>query len=258
VLRNKRDFIQATDILVLNSPNINSGKYDNFEFPQSLYILKLRDLENKVKAVPNKVRTDEKYRAYARKIREHFLDFFLNDLLDIKNCNYTHHELFLSHQRKKKISKEHFEFIKLLSTTQTFKNFQVMLKNPHWLDNVDMKKWEEDEKVDQREIIKIDENLTNLAFNNLQEKYYQDSEFIPIKQIIVAQKGIETASYRYTYVPRLLELLSTHKTTLNNLHWPEESSKIPKIGFFRDIFNPEPFYTYENIKDAIWLTCWIG
>jgi len=243
---------------VLNSPNTNSSKSEIYDFPQSLYLPKIRELEVKIKNAPTKSKSEEKFRAYARQIREHFLEFFFVDLLDYKNCNYTHHELFLSHQRKKKLSKEHFEFIKLLSTTQTFKNFQQMLKNPQWLDNVDIKKWEEDEKDDHREIYKVDDTLTNITFNNLQEKYYQESDFIPVRQIIAAQKGIETASYRYTYIPRLLELFSTNKTVLNSIKWPNENSKYSKFGFLRDVFNPEQYYTYENIKDVLWITCWIG
>jgi hypothetical protein len=47
-------------------------------------------------------------------------------------------------------------------------------------------------------------------------------------------------------------------TLLNKLNWPSESLKGFKIGYLRDIFNPEQFYTHENIKDAIWLACWIG
>jgi len=56
----------------------------------------------------------------------------------------------------------------------------------------------------------------------------------------------------------MLNSIAMNFTLLNKLNWPSESLKGFKIGYLRDIFNPEQFYTHENIKDAIWLACWIG
>lgn len=125
---NKREFLHATDSEVINSPIIIGKRQEaSCEIPISLYMPKIRDLEAKVKDFP-KTKNEVKIKAYSMKIREHFLNFFINDLLDYKNCNYSHEELFLSHNRRKKLPKEHYEFIKKFSETQTFKIFQAKTK----------------------------------------------------------------------------------------------------------------------------------
>jgi hypothetical protein len=111
---------------------------------------------------------------------------------------------------------------------------------------------------DVRELIDLDEYLRHYNYNNLQEKYFMESKFLPIKQIITAQKSVETAFYRYTYFPKMLNILAMNYNIISSLSWPPESLKASKCGFLRDIFNPEQCYTHENINDAIWLSCWIG
>ena len=228
----------------------------------------MRDLEYRIKAFPKK-KTEHGIKAYCQSIREYFLDFFLRDLLDYKNYNYSHEDIFLSHQRRKKISKEHYDFLKAFSSTQTFKNFQALSKKcstpderkfMHLIETFEMSKnkTEEEKKEDVRQVIDLDSYTKHFTFNNLQEKYYLESSFLPIRQIITAQKAVETAFYRYTYFPKLLNVLSVHPNVFMNLNWPKETNGLTKAGAIRDIFSPHPYYTHENIKDIIWLTCWIG
>jgi hypothetical protein len=236
--------------------------------PIALYLPKNRELEAKVKDYP-KTRTEAKLKAYSMKIREHFFAFFMNDLLDYKNWNYNNNELFLNHQRKKKLSKDHYEFIKRFADTNTFKIFQMRIQK--WNTPQDRKfnyvieefmknkfKLRDDLEEDIRQYINVDESITRLNFNYLQEKYNMESNYLPIRQIMTAQREVETAFYRYLYFPKMLQSISANYTILAGLHWPTETLKSSKIGFLRDIFNPEQWFTHENIKDAIWLTCWIG
>lgn len=169
---------------------------------------------------------------------------------------------------------EHFEFIKEFSRTQTFKNFQSMLKKQntnverktiHIIDNFKVKvdkmfslgskssRKMEEAKEDLREVFDVDKLIPHFTFNNMQEKYFKNSEFIPIKQIITSGKG-ETASYRYTYFPKMLDVISTDREVYKTINWPQESLTITKPWGTRDIFNPENSYTHENITDALWLT----
>ena len=121
----KKQFIQATDIKILNTNNKVLNKY---EFPQYLCINKQKDLEAMLSDVPRSSKNSNHIRRYAKNIRHFFFQFFVVDLLDFKNYDYTHGEIFLSHKRQKEIKPEHFKFIKDFSKTQTFKNFQNMIK----------------------------------------------------------------------------------------------------------------------------------
>ena len=233
IKRNSREFIQATDSMIITLPG-DSKDIEKYEFPPSLYVPKLKDLELKAKSLPGSSKSVEDTKRYANDIREHFLHFILVDLLDYKNCNYTHEEVFLSHKRRKEMTKEHFEFIKEFSKTQTFKNFQNMLKKCHTpqerriihlMENFNVKKGKivfpsrkEESKEDPFELqqIQIDKHLNHLTFNNLQEKYYNESEFIPIKQIITGQKE-GAASYRYTYFPKMLDVISTDQEVFKTI-----------------------------------------
>lgn len=159
--------------------------------------------------------------------------------------------------------------MKHFASTPTFKRFQELSKKcstpeerkfMHLIDNFEISKGkpEDDKKEDFRQIINLDTHIKYYTFNNLQEKYYSESKFLPIRQIITAQKAVETAYYRYTHFPKLLNVLSKHSKIFMNLHWPKELPTVSKALALRDIFSPDKYYTYENINDVIWLTCWIG
>ena len=101
IYRNKRFFLQATESEVFFSPDVYIKKSENFEeIPESLFVPKIKEFESKIKEL-QKPKTDNKIKAYSLKLREFFFSFFLIDLLDYKNWNYTHEELFLSHSRRK-------------------------------------------------------------------------------------------------------------------------------------------------------------
>ena len=121
----KKQFIQATDSNILNSNNKARNRY---EFPQWLIANKQKDLEALLSDVPGSNKSTSQMRKYATNIRQFFLQFFLVDLLDYKKWDYTQEEIFLSHKRQKEMRPEHYRFIKDFSKTQTFKNFQQMIK----------------------------------------------------------------------------------------------------------------------------------
>ena len=255
---------------ILISQDHHSKLDDQFwELPTSLYLWKIKDLENKVKDYP-KSQSESKVKAYVSKIREHFFCFFINDLLDYKNWDYNHEEIFLSAKRKKLISKEHFDFLKKFSTTKTFKIFKLLIKKNgsiqerRFYDLVQRfqtknTKGEELKIEDNRVALQIDKSVQHFNFNNLQDKYYTESDFIPIKQIFTAHKAVETTFYRYILFPKLLSMIVTNSNLINTINWPiESSSKRSRHIVIRDIFKPDHQYTNNNIWDAIWVACLLG
>ena len=266
---NKRDLIKISPTETIISQDSKS-KDDIFcELPSSLYFPKIKELESKVKDFP-KTQSESKVRAYVNKIREHFVNFFINDLLDYKNWDYNHEEIYLSAKRKKAISKDHYEFIRIFSKTQTFKNFQLMTRkigstNERRFNDLVKRfqakggKSEELKIEDNRVAIQIDKSILHFNFNNLQDKYYSESDFIPIKQIFTAHKAVETTFYRYILFPKLLNVIASNSNLVNTISWPIEShSKMSKHNAARDIFKPEQQYTFENIWDIIWISWWLG
>lgn len=123
---NKREYIRATDSIVVLSTEIReSNKQKSCDLPSSLYLSKIKDLETRIREYP-KTKSESKIKAYCHKIREYYFRFFMFDLLDINNYDYNNKEIYLSYKRKKKLSKDHFDFLKKFSETQTFKNFQKL------------------------------------------------------------------------------------------------------------------------------------
>ena len=239
------------------------------ELPSSLFVPKIREFEDTIK-VFQKPKSEQKIRVYTDKIRDFFAAFFIVDLLDFKKWDYTQEELFLSQARRKKISKEHFEYIRALSTTDAFRNFQIMLKRPltpqqrrdlKYIQNFEPKKLDDYEKEvkENREMIYLDDRIKHILFNNLQDKYVSQSNLLPVKKIITDQQSNEDVSFRYIYFPKLLDTIIRNSNLANTLSWPpENSSSNVKWKISKSIFKQESHYTYENIYDAIWVTLWLG
>jgi hypothetical protein len=121
------------------------------------------------------------------------------------------------------------------------------------------KESDEEPLDDVRKVINVDESLKHLFFEDLQEKYFMEGNYLPIKQIIISHNTPgKSMFYRYTYIPKLLSVLYSGRSALKEINWPPVLLRGARIGFLRDIFNPEHYYTHENICDAIWLACWIG
>lgn len=266
-----KDFLLATDSEIICSDSIVvQAQKVAVEIPTSLYLPKIRILDNIIRSYPKQTRNLNKVNLYATKVREFFINFLLIDLLDYKNCDYNHEEVYLHVNRKKKLPKEHFEYIRAFTKTQTFKKFQQRIRKCNTpeeqrLDKIlkyyskENKKTTETEEVETREIIEIDKNLKHVSFDQLQEMYFNESNYLPAKQSILSFKENTKANcYRYTYIPKLLASLTITNMAISKISWPPVYLRTIKIGFLRDIFNPEQYYTHENINDAIWLACWIG
>lgn len=109
-------------------------------------------------------------------------------------------------------------------------------------------KGEELKIEDNRVALQIDKSIQHFNFNNLQDKYYTESDFIPIKQIFTAHKAVETTFYRYILFPKLLSMIATNSNLINTINWPiESSSKRSRHIVIRDIFKPDHQYTNNNI-----------
>ena len=265
-----KDFLLATESEIICSDSIVVQAHKvAVEIPIALYLPKIRVIENIVRAYPKQTRNVNKVALYATKVREFFLNFLLIDLLDYKNCDYSHEEVYLLVNRKKKLPKDHYEYIKAFTKTHTFKKFQQKIRKCNTpeeqrLDKIlkyysKEKKPAEEEVVDTRETLEIDQHLKRVSYDQLQEMYYKESNFLPAKQSILSFKDNNKAKfYRYTYVPKLLTSLTETNQAISKINWPPIYMRTTKIGFLRDIFNPEQYYTHENIKDAIWLACWMG
>lgn len=249
--------VSPFEVLISQDPHLKHEDHSR-ELPSSLYLSKIKELENKVKDYP-KTQSESKVKAYVTRIREHFFSFFINDLLDYKNWDYNHEEIFLSVKRKKQISKEHFDFIKKFSTTNTFRNFQLLTRK---IGSVQEKRFTdlvqryhtkssktEGLKIEDNRIpLQIDKTILHYNYNNLQDKYYTESDFLPIKQIFTAHQAVETTFYRYILFPKLLSMIATNSNLVNTISWPNESvSKKQKQITIRDIFRPEHQYTHHNI-----------
>ena len=191
IYRNKRFFLQATESEVFFSPDIFEKKKENYEeIPDSLFAPKIKEFESKIKE-SQKPKSESKMRAYSQKLRDFFFSFFMIDLLDYKNWNYSHEDLFLSHSRRKKLSKEHYEFIKNFASTQTFKQFQSQYLTKKTLsqnerkviDYIDsfIKNLRVNDVEDNRECKNINNTIKKCTFNNLLDNYYNHSDLLPIK-----------------------------------------------------------------------------
>lgn len=268
IFHNRRDFLQASDTVIINSPNpVYATQAVSSEIPVYLYLPKLKDIESKVRNFP-KVRSDQGIKHYAMKIREYFFNFFLNDLLNYKEVSYIDEDLFLTAQRRKKLPKDHYDFIAKFAKTPSFKIFQKrtnQCSTPEarrynsLLDRFSKRIVEQEEtKEDLRDVIDIDTNIIKYNFNELQEKYLMESKFLPIKPIITSHKISDATYYRYTYIPGMLNDLCFNLIRLSKISWPPESYSTIGLGHYRDIFKPNPPYDESNIKDIIWLICWCG
>ena len=115
------------------------------------------------------------------------------------------------------------------------------------------------EKIDVREELDSDIYLSKMSFVELRNLYHIDSNELPIKEQIPFDRDIHQGmNYRYAYIPRLLNGLCNWVKVIKNINWPPISLQPASVGSLHDIFNPKEIYTWENIKDALWLSCWIG
>ena len=173
-------------------------------------VKKLKELESKVRNFP-KARTEQAIKMYALRIREYFFNFFLNDLLDYKNQKYAHDELFLNSTRRKKLPKDHYDFIARFAKTPSFKVFKKRTQKCSTpedrtynalLDNFSKKGRDSEsaKEEDMRQIIDVDSCVKRHSFDTLQEKYLMESKFLPIKLIITSHKMNDATYYRYTYI----------------------------------------------------------
>lgn len=83
------------------------------ELPSTLFVPKIREFESTIKEI-QRPKTENKIKQYITKVRDFFATFIIVDLLDFKNCDYTKEEVYMSLARRKKLSKEHFEYIRFL------------------------------------------------------------------------------------------------------------------------------------------------
>jgi hypothetical protein len=275
-----KDFLLATDTeIICNQRIVAQTQKAAVEIPTSLYLTKIRNLELLISEVPKATKNKSKVTLYANKIRDFFVNFFLNDLLDYKHCDYSHEEVYLHNNRKKKLPAVHFDFIKSFVRTKTFLKFQTKIRKCNTPEeerfdrllkyyssdkhisssNVKKASNEEEEEEDTREVLEIDQNLRHITHDQLENMYFMESNYLPAKHSNLSSKeNIRYKYYRYTYIPKLLTSLTTTKNAIAKINWPPVIVRSSRIGFLRDIFNPEQYYTHENIKDAIWLACWIG
>ena len=92
----------------------------------------------------------------------------------------------------------------------------------------------------------------------MKDKYWLESDYLPIKQIITTHKTSEHA-YRYIYFPKLLNKITNHPDLIYSISWPSETSnKSIRFNLIRNIFKQDQWYTYENIWDVIWIVIWMG
>jgi len=92
LLQNRDEFIQATESFIINQ-KADSKERSKCQLPYESYTGKIKELESILKSIRKKKSKESKdYVLYADRIRQFFLNYFLNDILEISKCDYSQKE----------------------------------------------------------------------------------------------------------------------------------------------------------------------
>ena len=181
LLHNRDEFIQATESFIINQ-KADPKEKSKYKLPYESYTGKIKELESILKSITKKKsRESRDYTLYADRIRQFFFTYFLNDILEIRKCDYSQKEGYQHVEVKKKLPKWHIKFFETFCTTQVFQKFEMKIRKcttpeaerlDRLIQNFRKDPKKKDKPEDLREIINLDVNLKKLGYQQLADIYY--------------------------------------------------------------------------------------
>ena len=198
-------------------------------------------------------------------IRELFREFFIYQILDIKNIDsiddFKNIEKWIKKKRK---HTDHKEFLASFLKTDFYSTL-VNFLDPEKGRLFTEENWHVFEYLEDCRLIKVPEKLRfknfeeieikcvdpkPASFTVLQQLYSNERIAWPIKQ--KNQDEVDNL-YQYTSFPKFLNSLMIDKNVIEEIDWPGYITGIPEPPPWKDLFNPKIPYSRNNINLMIWI-----